>query len=535
MKVHMKKYIQLHILIMVAALLSSCGDWLNLEPEDGVTVQEYWKTKEHVASAVTGCYASLMNGPVEKMFLWGELRADMLENGPGINYNYNQIFDGEISPDNKTVDWSSFYTVINNCNIVLKYAPGVRKLDATLTEKQLKEYEAEVLTIRAMMYFQLVRAFRDVPLALDGYVSDDQDFYLPKTNGDVILDTLIHDLKIASANAPISYNTTEKNKNRITAWAAKTLLADIYLWKEEYAACNALCQEIINSGKYGMIPLEKQIVEITSGGVVVDTVTVPNESDADQMFINSYVNGNSIESIFEIPFTTLKTNPFYSLLGASTYTLRPKSTVVEGTIFPEPEYNYSSAADIRGNGCSYRAGLLWKYIGTSRFGVVRTSTNYTAPWIMYKYADVLLMKAEALTQIGLNTHNETAQTYYKNAIAAMEEVRSVRNAVNTSEYTFTGIIDGKSLEKAILNERAREFSYEGKRWYDVLRHAKRGNYDGTNIQYLINLAINSASPEKQQSLIAKYKDPKRNSHYWPIYVREIETNPKLIQNEFYAQ
>lgn len=145
------------------------------------------------------------------------------------------------------------------------------------------------------------------------------------------------------------------------------------------------------------------------------------------------------------------------------------------------------------------------------------------------------MKAEALTQIGLNTHNETAQTYYKNAIAAMEEVRSVRNAVNTSEYIFTGIIDGKSLEKAILNERAREFSYEGKRWYDVLRHAKRGNYDGTNIQYLINLAINSASPEKQQSLIAKYKDPKRNSHYWPIYVREIETNPKLIQNEFYAQ
>ena len=87
----------------------------------------------------------------------------------------------------------------------------------------------------------------------------------------------------------------------------------------------------------------------------------------------------------------------------------------------------------------------------------------------------------------------------------------------------------------ILDERAREFSYEGKRWYDVLRYAKRNNYEGTNIQYLINLAINSASPEKQQSLIAKYKDPFHNSHYWPIYIREIETNPNLKQNEFYAQ
>ena len=93
----------------------------------------------------------------------------------------------------------------------------------------------------------------------------------------------------------------------------------------------------------------------------------------------------------------------------------------------------------------------------------------------------------------------------------------------------------KTIEKAILSERAREFAYEGKRWYDVLRFAKRNNYAGSNLQYLINLAINSAPPEKQQSLIAKYKDPAHNSHYWPIYYNEIETNKNLVQNPFYAQ
>jgi hypothetical protein len=122
------------------------------------------------------------------------------------------MFLREISPENSIVNWAGFYNVINNCNTVLKFAPQVRKIDGTFTEKQLKEYEAEALTIRAIMYFYLVRAFRDVPMTLEAYYSDDQDLYLPTTPGDVILDTLVHDLRIAIANAPISYPSSEKTK-----------------------------------------------------------------------------------------------------------------------------------------------------------------------------------------------------------------------------------------------------------------------------------------------------------------------------------
>ena len=224
------------------------------------------------------------------------------------------------------------------------------------------------------------------------------------------------------------------------------------------------------------------------------------------------------------------------MLGPTVNRLKPKLDVIDGTIFPPALYQIvSDASDIRGSGCSYRAGVVWKYVGTSRTGAVRASTEYTAPWIVYKYSDVLLMKAEALNQMGLQTHDESAQNYYKQAVEWMSIVRNARNAVGTSEYKFTGDIDGKILENAILSERAREFAFEGKRWYDVLRYAKRGNYEGTNIQYLLNMAINSASPQKQQSLIAKYKDPKHNSHYWPIYSSELEANKNLKQNEFYAQ
>jgi len=166
----MKKYSIILFSIISILLLNSCSDWLNLKPEDGVIREEYWKTKEQVNSYVIGCYSSLLNGPVEKMFLWGELRADMVENGIFPINSYTEVKDGEISASNSIVNWASIYTTINNCNILLKYASTVQAVDGTFTDKQLKQYEAEALTLRAMMYFYLVRSFRDVPLVLEASV-----------------------------------------------------------------------------------------------------------------------------------------------------------------------------------------------------------------------------------------------------------------------------------------------------------------------------------------------------------------------------
>ncbi len=523
--------------IVITLTFSGCSDWLNLEPEDGVIRQEYWKTKEHVHSAVYGCYQSMQLGVVERMFLWGELRADMVEDGVVSNNIYAEIIDGEISSSNPIVNWSNFYLVINNCNTVLKFAPNVLSIDGTFTQKQWAEYKAEVLTIRAMMYYYLVRSFKDVPLILEAYTSDDQDLYIPKTSSEIILDSIVKDLQFATNNAPVGYTKTTDNKSRITRWSAKTLLADVYLWMERYQESLNLCNEVIGSGKFSMIPVEKMNYEVMDGGNIIDVVTVASEADAESFFSQSYVEGNSVESIFEIPFSSLYTNPFYELLGPQVNDLKPKIDILDEGIFPAPVYSaFPDATDIRGSGCSYRAGVVWKYVGMSRTGSPRAATEYTSPWIIYKYSDVLLMKAEALNQIGLKTSGEQVQDIYKQAIQSMNIVRKARNAVETSDYKFVeNEVDGKILEKAILDERAREFSFEGKRWYDVLRNAKRNDYEGSNIQYLITLAINSTSPQKQQSLIAKYKDPKHNSHYWPIYIKEIESNKNLKQNEFYAK
>ncbi|MEP7092429.1 MAG: RagB/SusD family nutrient uptake outer membrane protein, partial [Flavobacterium sp.] len=90
--------------------------------------------------------------------------------------------------------------------------------------------------------------------------------------------------------------------------------------------------------------------------------------------------------------------------------------------------------------------------------------------------------------------------------------------------------DSKSeVTDYLLAERAREFAFEGKRWFDVLRNARRKDYD--RLDLLKNMALISAPPNQLQSILAKLEDP--NSHYLPINEYELYTNKALIQNPFY--
>jgi predicted RNA-binding protein associated with RNAse of E/G family len=80
-----------------------------------------------------------------------------------------------------------------------------------------------------------------------------------------------------------------------------------------------------------------------------------------------------------------------------------------------------------------------------------------------------------------------------------------------------------------MEERAREFAFEGKRWYDILRNAKRNNY--ANLQYMLDIITKIAPGDRQLSMLNKYMDVR--SHYLPIYLYELQTDKNLVQNPFY--
>jgi hypothetical protein len=141
------------------------------------------------------------------------------------------------------------------------------------------------------------------------------------------------------------------------------------------------------------------------------------------------------------------------------------------------------------------------------------------------------MKAEALTQLAIL--NGEDQELLKEAYAMVKVIRDRSTAVPTTDISESeGVYTGKTMEEFVLAERGREMIFEGKRWFDVLRQAKRNNYADNNLEYLMTLAEYSAPASKVNSLKVKYRN--YNSHYLPIYSEELDANPLLLQNEFYA-
>jgi starch-binding outer membrane protein, SusD/RagB family len=153
-----KTIIRLLMLIILMPALS-CKKWLDLQPIDGLTGAEFWKTKEQVKAAVSGVYASLIGSATgsrnaaETFFLWGELRADMVSGTFATSNEQVDVINVNILPTNSISNWRGIYETINYCNTILDLAPAVLTEDATFTQAALDKAIAEAKTIRALMYF----------------------------------------------------------------------------------------------------------------------------------------------------------------------------------------------------------------------------------------------------------------------------------------------------------------------------------------------------------------------------------------------
>lgn len=477
---------QLHkkVLVILLSLIitASCSNWLEIIPPDGLVQDEYWKTKEDVQAVLAGAYQSFAQLD-QTLFLYGEIRADLLKQDANTAAYQRNIIDGNLYPDNQLCNWADFYSIINYCNFVLKYAPEVRKLDATFSEYQLKGFEAEAIFIRSLAYFYLVRIFKDVPLVLEPTESDDVDLFPAKSSEQTVLKKIKEDLNNARLFVTGDYGSIEKNKGRATKGAIYSLLADICLWNFEYEECISYINEVEKLG-YFLMPAGK--------------------------WFEIYFPGNSLEGIFELQFDSKlgQNNSMYPF----TYTQR--NYLVSDFITFLLDY---SSENIRGNG-SFREsdGKIWKYCGsapdgrTLRPGVEARSGN----WIVYRYADVLLMKAEALSQTG----------NYQEALEIINQIR-IRAFVNALNLNPTP----DTFEDAILDERARELAFEGKRWFDLLRMGRRNNY--ARKTRLIEIIINKVPSSQRLVLASKLSNP--YGWYFPIYSLELERNVNLIQNPYY--
>jgi starch-binding outer membrane protein, SusD/RagB family len=483
-----QKLIKFYFILLVA-LSGGCSDWLDILPPDGLVLDEYWQTKEDVQSVLMGAYGHFASMS-EELFIYGELRADLLAEGTTLPDEQRQIVRGNIFPENSLTNWVNFYRVINYCNNVIKFAPEVREIDITFTPFEMETLISEAVVLRSMVYFYLVRLFKDVPYITEPSANDNVDFYPATTDGNEILDIITEDLLQARLRLKGDYGSMDENKGRITQAATDALLADIYLWRFRYEEALVYLDNIINSQSYFLMPTS--------------------------FWFDIFRKGNTLEGIFELQFNAAMGQD--NILARRTYTNSRYEVSAYARELLDPE---NSRENIRGRGSVSRETvsgyLVWKYVGNAGDQVsIRPASEFnSANFIIYRYADILLMKAEALSQL----------ERFSEALAIINEIR-----LRALMPIITVPESPESYEEVILAERAKELAYEGKRWYDLLRMGRRNNY--ANKDKFIEILVENVPSTQKLILASKLANPE--GWYFPIFAREIEDNVNLVQNPYYA-
>ena len=568
-------------------LLTSCSDFLEIEPLNEIVLENFWNEKADVDGIIAGCYSGLQaDGLVRRMIIWGEARSENI--GAGLNStddaNLLNVLNENIMATNGYTSWDGFYNIINRCNTVIKYAPQVAENDPSYTQSELQANIAEMVALRSLCYFYLIRTFRDVPYSTEAFTDDNQKFNLPATKFDTVLDSLINDLERVKGQAVKYYPTTTPlyQTGRITQDAIHAMLCEMYLWKKDYQKCIYYADLVIASKK----TMAEEILAMGGGdGGYVLGATGSNAFEryngyplvSEQVMSGYYGNaystlfGKDVESeralarqeiIFQLVFkddpngnnmpANSAVNVFYGNASVLRGYLAPSDYLIDDiakesgrTIFADKNKNidariYENCNKLFKSINKYATqSVLIQATGTSSsptsitYNNMYSDGNNGANWVIYRLTDIMLLKAEALAQTMREGSDNETIAY--NAPILAQAFRLV-NAVNKRAICQTTLQDTlvatdyntkSQMEELVLQERQRELMFEGKRWYDLVRRSQR---DG-NTQTLVNAALRKVTTGG--SLIQN-KLTKMDAIYWPYNNDEIKVNRNLVQNPAFS-
>jgi hypothetical protein len=421
----MKKYILYALLILVS---SSCTkEFTELSPISERNIKSAYKTEADFAVAVNGLYDALqLNGTYGKTYLLlNEMRSDNTSNGGGCNGIAQSLCDVELFKEITTANelsnaWSDSYRGIARCNIFLD------KLDGSSVPDALKKrYRGEALYIRSLLYYNLAIIFGNIPLQLVDAASP-ADVDLKQYPANDVYNQIITDLNLAEPLLPASYAAADLG--RVTKGAVNTLLGKVYLTKGDKPAAVTALNKVVDSKIYSLV--------------------------SDYARLWGAANENGPESIFEIQYKTGGQGEgsgyleyFASIIGRAAGVGGGNTPM---TITPDLLSAYQ-AGDQRYAKSIYKNNRL----PDTTYSIKYLSAQTTAfdgdnNWYVSRYADVLLMLAEAL--------GETTQAYvYINQVRARAGLPAI---AATTPSTFA---------KQLLDERRLEFAFENQRWQDLLR------------------------------------------------------------------
>ena len=556
----------INLLFMMCSLFIStaCSDFLEVEPLDQIVLENFWNEKSDVDNMIAGCYSAMQSQAfIDRAIIWGEARAENLDAGEqsSNDVDVQNVMKENITETNGFTNWKDVYNVINSCNIILRYAPGVAEKDPNYTQYELRGNLAEASAIRDLCYFYLIRTFRDVPYTTEPFTDDTQELAQPAMPFEQVLDSLITDLESVIDMAIYMYPETKENyqTGRITQDAIHAMLADMYLWKQDYQKVIDHADVVIASKLRDYNEEAERVGGVQSGLVDPLINGYPLISDAfieNAEYGNAYTTifgqqGNSTESVFELNFvddnnrlSNLGISVRYGSADGGNGSFKPSDFVA--TDHTGNRVVFTGRNDMRAYENIYRRStsdaVIAKYASQMCYVDV-TLTDYTvsnqalrwtknqchANWIFYRLTDVMLMKAEALArQLPDGTLTPESQEKLTEAFELVDAVHLRSLAKSTSGSDLRKPTGRGSMIDQVYEERHRELMFEGKRWFDLVR---RSLIDG-NTNYLVEKATRKHSAANLT--VAKSKLSLLNGIFWPYNEEELKVNPYLKQNPAFA-
>ncbi len=574
-----KKVGLLGLLGLIGLTQISCSDFLEIKPQNEIIMEQFWTEKADVEGIIAGCYSGLQSSNVVKrMMVWGEFRSENIGIGQNINSDgeLEKVLKENIDAKNAYTKWEDFYSIINRCNTVLKYAPEVAAKDPAYTQSELSAHIAEVTALRSLCYFYLIRAFRDVPYSSVAFTDDDMKMDLPATKFDDVLDSLIVSLEGVKSMAVKRYPITERlyQTGRITQDAIHAMLCELYLWKQDYDNCIRYADLVIDAKKAiaeenrtenqrsGTISTNNTEERFNGFPLLSDNSGTNYYGEAYSMLFgsDSYSRQYDQEIIFQLVFdddprgnsmiANGAVNDFYGnvdnkigLVAPSDFLLDDIEKSNSRNIFADK--NKDVDARMYEN-CNSNQKSINKFVtrtvdidatATSNvkvtYGTAYTGGQNSSNWIIYRLTDIMLMKAEALT-MKLREGVDQATLDYNEPL--LDQAFSLINAVNKRSVCETTLTDTlvrgdyqtKNLMTTLVyQERQRELMFEGKRWFDLVRISRR---EGST-QTLAAAALRKVTTGS--TLIAN-KLVKMDAIYWPYNYEELKVNLNLVQNPAFS-
>ena len=454
----MKKLnIKISIIIIALATFTSCSDdFVNVDSND-INSKDYFNSEEDYQNALIGAYDLLQATYINVML--GEIASDnTLAGGESATdvIGIQEIDDMIHTPVNSNLRdlWGWMYGGVNRANFILEFQD---KTDFSGKEQVI----AQARFLRAYYYFELVKWFGDVPLAVDKQILFGEESSYVRSPTSEVYAQIELDLMYAADNLPLVQTET----GRVTKGAAQALLGKAYLYQEKFSEASQVLETVIQSGTYSLVTDYNTIFEAEGE--------------------------NSTESVFEVQYTDLEGAGFGCLqcsegnvaVGFSGVRNYEGPDFTSGFSFNVPvqeAYEAFDSDDPRrdiailnidawatatgatfGTGFEHTGYFNKKYIPRTRSDQALADLNLTNPnnYRSIRYADVLLMAAEANNRGGID--EAKAQGY-------LNDVR--RRAFGDDLHDITAT--GASLTNAIYLERRLELIGEGHRFFDLVRTGK---------------------------------------------------------------